>query len=54
MALHAASSRRALGGLLGGDEGAAMVREADEWMRSETIVSPEKMARLMAPGVSRG
>jgi hypothetical protein len=49
MALYAACSRRALGEVLGGDEGSAMVREVDAWMRSETVVSPERIARLMVP-----
>jgi eukaryotic-like serine/threonine-protein kinase len=53
MALNATGAKRALGQVLGGDEGAAMVRAADAWMRAETIVSPERVAALIVPGFAR-
>jgi hypothetical protein len=49
MALHAAVARRARGRLLGGDGGKALVEAADQAMRSEKIVDPERFARYLAP-----
>ncbi len=40
------SARRRRGELLGGEEGAALVKAADDAMQAEGIVSPEKMARM--------
>jgi tetratricopeptide (TPR) repeat protein len=53
MRLHAASARRMLGGLLGGDEGRAQSEQADAWMASQGIKCPEKMAAVLAPGFKR-
>src|SRR5262249_23045446 len=50
MGLCAAVARRRLGVLLRGDEGAALVAQADEWMRGEGIVNPSRMADVIAPG----
>ncbi|MHC4956504.1 MAG: serine/threonine-protein kinase [Planctomycetota bacterium] len=49
MALYAAAARRALGGLLGGDGGARLTEEADEWMVSQAIDDPRRMARALVP-----
>ncbi|MBW2526888.1 MAG: serine/threonine-protein kinase PknK [Deltaproteobacteria bacterium] len=49
MALHAAAARRHRGVLLGDDEGAALVESADDFMRSQNIVAPERMACAIAP-----
>jgi len=46
MALFAAASQRSLGSLLGGDEGMALVAEADQWMTSQGIRNPARMAAL--------
>ena len=48
--LFAASARRHLGRLLGGDEGRMLVAEADAWMSAQGILNPPRMASCMAPG----
>jgi serine/threonine protein kinase len=53
MKLYAAAARRRLGGLVGGDAGAQMVREADEWMIAQTVKVPAKMTAMLAPGFER-
>jgi hypothetical protein len=49
MKLHAAVARRALGGIVGGDAGRELVAQGEAWMRGETVVSPERMAAMLAP-----
>ena len=51
MHLHAATARRRLGEAMGGDQGRALVAEADEWMSREGIRNPERMADIFAPAV---
>lgn len=51
MALMATVSRRSRGLLLGGDEGATLVHEADDRMRADAIVSPGRLASMLAPGL---
>jgi len=46
MSLFAAATQRGLGSLLGGDEGMALVAEADQWMTSQGIRNPARMAAL--------
>jgi hypothetical protein len=48
MNLYAASARRRLGELLGGDEGRAQIDRADSWMREQTIQDPKRMADVFA------
>jgi serine/threonine protein kinase/tetratricopeptide (TPR) repeat protein len=50
MPMHIAVSRMRLGKLLGGDEGKRLLVEADEWMQSEGIVEPARVAAMLAPG----
>jgi serine/threonine protein kinase/tetratricopeptide (TPR) repeat protein len=50
MALHAAVARRQRGVLVGGDEGHALVANADSWMSEQLIQSPARFASLFAPG----
>jgi serine/threonine protein kinase len=50
MVLHANTARRRRGQLIGGDEGAALVAEADAWMASQDIKNPARMADMLAPG----
>jgi tetratricopeptide (TPR) repeat protein len=50
MKLYAAIARRRLGSLLGDDRGRQMVRQSDEWMVSQTIRNPQRIARMLAPG----
>jgi hypothetical protein len=54
MGLYAAATRRCMGRLVGGDEGAAMVRSADEWMTAQTVKEPARLAAMLAPGLSAG
>ncbi len=50
--LFAASARRQLGGMLGGDEGQSLIERADAWMTGQSIRRPDKMADAMLPGFS--
>jgi hypothetical protein len=53
MSLFAACARRTLGKIVGGDEGATLVRGADTWMTSEGIANPIVTTRMLAPGFRR-
>jgi hypothetical protein len=46
MAVHAASARRRLGQVLGGDEGRSLVSSADTWMASQEIKNPARLSRV--------
>jgi hypothetical protein len=50
MRLHAAATRRRLGQLIGGDDGRAMVVQADGWMTAQTIKNPVRMTAMLVPG----
>jgi serine/threonine protein kinase/tetratricopeptide (TPR) repeat protein len=50
LVLFAAAAKRRLGELKGGDEGRAIVAEADAWMTSRSIKNPSRMAACYAPG----
>ena len=50
MALYAAATRRRLWKLVGGDEGAALVTEADTWLRGQLVKVPERMVDVLVPG----
>ncbi|MFI5457644.1 MAG: serine/threonine-protein kinase PknK [Isosphaerales bacterium] len=50
MGLFAASARRQLGQLRGGDEGRGLIERADAWMRAQSIRNPARMASCLAPG----
>ncbi len=52
MALHAAAARKRLGGVLGGDEGHALVADADAWMATAGIANVDGVVRMLAPGFS--
>ncbi len=54
MSLHANAARWQLGTLHAGDEGAARVASAAEWLRARGVVDPPSMARLMVPVPARG
>ncbi len=50
MALYAATARRRLGKLVGGDEGEALITEADIWLRGQLVKIPERMEDVLMPG----
>jgi hypothetical protein len=50
MMLHVHVARFRLGGLVGRDEGRALVSRAEEAMRAEGIRVPERFAALLIPG----
>jgi eukaryotic-like serine/threonine-protein kinase len=54
MSLHAAAARRGLGALVGGDEGAGMIAEAEAAMQGEGVKNPARMAAMLAPGQWNG
>jgi hypothetical protein len=53
MGLFAASARRHLGQLRGGDEGRELIEQADTWMRAQSILNPYRMAACLAPGFQK-
>lgn len=50
MGLHAALARRRRGEVLGGEEGRALVAEAETWMTAEGVKNPARMSAALAPG----
>jgi len=51
--LFAAAARRYLGKLVEGDEGASLVRQAEEAMRAQSVRNAPAMSRCLAPGFAR-
>ena len=54
MHLFAAAARRRRGFLIGGEEGRALVSEADAWIHAQDIRNPERMTAMLAPGKAGG
>lgn len=50
MAMHGAAATRQLGRLLGGDEGAHCLAEAEAAMNTEDIRAPDRWAAMLVPG----
>ena len=50
MALWSAAAKRRRGEILGGDEGRALVDEADATFRAQAVKVPAKYAAMLAPG----
>lgn len=50
MALHAAAARHELGLSIAGDEGAGLVRDAEEAMASRGVQAPARFAPMLVPG----
>ena len=50
MHLRAMAARRRLGQVIGGERGAEMIANADDWMRNQGIKNPLLMTRMLAPG----
>jgi serine/threonine protein kinase len=51
--LHAAATRRCLGCMVGGEDGAALSAKADAWMKAEGVKNPDRMTAAYAPGLPR-
>ncbi|HEX7296790.1 MAG TPA: hypothetical protein VF251_13610, partial [Pyrinomonadaceae bacterium] len=51
MKLYAAVAKRRLGEITGGAEGERLKEEAEQWMRDQKIKAPEKITRMLAPGI---
>jgi hypothetical protein len=52
MHLHAAAADHERSGLLGGDEGRALLRRAERWMVDEHVSRSERLAATLVPGIS--
>ena len=50
MPVHAAAAHHQLGLLLGGDEGAQLVREAEDTMTARGVRAPVRFAAMLVPG----
>jgi hypothetical protein len=50
MSLHTAAARFRLGGLIGGDQGRAMIQEAEVAMKTQGVRLPERYAQMLVPG----
>jgi hypothetical protein len=48
--LHAAAVRRRLGEALGGDEGRALIAQADVWYAAQSVKNPARMTAMLLPG----
>ncbi|MCA9675946.1 MAG: AAA family ATPase [Myxococcales bacterium] len=53
LVLNQVAMRRARGLLIGGDEGAALIAEADAFIRSQGLRRPEGVTAVFAPGFDR-
>ncbi len=47
------AARRRLGEIVGGDEGTALIAEAETWAQGENVVNPDRAAEILAPGLRR-
>ncbi len=50
LALYVAAGKNALGKLIGGDEGEALVDQARTWMVNEEVRQPDQLFAVVAPG----
>ena len=53
MKLHAAAARRRLSALVAGDAGRELERASNEWMASEKVKNPDRIAQVFIPGFTR-
>jgi eukaryotic-like serine/threonine-protein kinase len=47
-------AKRCRGELIGGSAGAELISDCDEWMKTETVKNPVRLAAMLAPGRWRG
>ena len=50
MSMHGAAAARRLGALVGGEQGEALIVEADAAMAAEEILAPARWTRMLLPG----
>ena len=50
MHLHSAVAKRRQGEVFGGERGAQLIAEADNWMEEQKIKNPAQLTRVLAPG----
>jgi hypothetical protein len=50
MATYVAVARIALGNLIGGDDGAALVADAGAALGAQTVADPARWVAMLAPG----
>ena len=50
MSMHGAAAARQLGALHGGEQGRALIAEADAAMAAEEILAPARWAAMLVPG----
>ena len=53
MLLNGWMMRYRMGEIQGGDEGRALIAQAEQWIKSQSIVSPARWSRMVAPGFLR-
>jgi hypothetical protein len=53
MHLYAAAARRRLGQLIEGKKGEDLKVEAESWMQKQGVHDPERMTRMLAPGLDQ-
>ncbi|WP_224363745.1 serine/threonine-protein kinase [Hyalangium versicolor] len=53
MALIMTSIQRRRGELLGGDEGQALIHQADAWMARQSVRAPERLPAIVIPSMSK-
>lgn len=49
---HAAAVDLERGRLLGGDEGRELVDSAEQWLKGEKVVAPDRISKMLVPGVT--
>jgi hypothetical protein len=49
MLLYAMAARRRRGQLLKGEQGATLIKEADDWMNRQLVNNPERITAMLAP-----
>jgi len=54
MAFEESAARHHLGHLVGGDEGAGLLAQSNDWMQHHEIENPARMVQVAAPGFDRG
>ena len=48
--MYTAAAQYQLGRIMGGDSGRQHLSEADQWIRQQNVLRPDRIANLFAPG----